>query len=132
MGLYIVLWLVALLILGAYFGVSRLVPQTSLALVILLFLVRQATVFAKVWSRLLFYSAQCALYHDLRRVPVLMEAAPLPQPEPAALLAPGLESLTESGTPTGPEQVPPELEIESRPVAGQVSAPVSPPATPIG
>src|SRR5215831_211552 len=49
MGLYTVLWLVALLFLGAYFGVSRLVPQTSLALVILLFLVRQATVFAKLW-----------------------------------------------------------------------------------
>ena len=112
MGLYIVLWLVALLILGAYFGVSRLVPQTSLALVILLFLVRQATVFAKLWSRLLFYSAQCALYHDLRRIPVLMEAAPLPQPGPAALLVPGLESLTESVTPTEPQQVPPEARTD--------------------
>jgi len=119
MGLYIVLWLVALLFLGAYFGVSRLVPQTSLALVILLFLVRQATVFAKVWSRLLFYSAQCALYHDLRRIPVLMEAAPLPQPEPAALLAPGLESPTESVTPTEPEQVPPEARTDH--VAGATS-----------
>ena len=119
MGLYIVLWLVALLFLGAYFGVSRLVPQTSLALVILLFLVRQATVFAKLWSRLLFYSAQCALYHDLRRIPVLMEAAPLPQPGPAALLVPGLESLTESVTPTEPEQVPPEARTDH--VAGATS-----------
>ena len=71
----------------------------SVGMVVLLLLVRQAMVFAKVWSRLLFYSAQCALYHDLRRIPVPMEAAPLPQPEPAALLAPGLESLTESVTP---------------------------------
>ena len=119
MGLYIVLWLVALLFLGAYFGVSRLVPQISLAMVILFFLVRQATVFAKVWSRLLFYSAQCALYHDLRRIPVLMEAAPLPQPESAALLVPGLKSLMESVTPTEPEQVPPEARTDH--VAGAPS-----------
>ena len=91
------LWLVVLLFLAAYSGVSWLVPQTSLALVILLFLVRQATVLAKVWCRLLFYSAQCALYRDLRPSPVSVEPAPGPEPEPAA-------------PPAVPGQVPPETE----------------------
>jgi hypothetical protein len=113
-GLYIVLWLVVLLFLAAYAGVSWLVPQTSLALVVLLFLVRQATVLAKVWSRLLFYSAQCALYRDLRPGPVPVEPAPGPLPEPSAL-------------PAEPGPVPPETEpdrpggafAETRPLTGE-------------
>ena len=109
-GLYIVLWLAALLFLGAYAGVAQLVPQTSLALIFLLFLVRQATVLAKVWCRLLFYSAQCALYQDLRLSPVPVESAPVPGLEPAALLGPELESLTEPVPPIEPEQVPPRAD----------------------
>jgi hypothetical protein len=108
MGLYIVLWLVVLLFLGAYAGVSRLVPQTSLALIFLLFLVRQATVLAKVWCRLLFYSAQCALYQHLRPSPVPGEPAPGPEPEPVALVGPELEPLKEPVPPTEPDQVLPE------------------------
>ena len=107
-GLYIVLWLVALLFLGAYFCISQSVPQTSLALVFLLFLVRQATVLAKVWTRLLFCSAQCALFYGLRPIPVPVDLATGPEPEPAALLGPELEPLTEPVTPTALERVPPE------------------------
>jgi hypothetical protein len=99
-GLYAVLWLIALLFLGAYTGVSRLVQQTSLALIVLLFLIRQATVLAKVWCRLLFYSAQCALYLDLRPIPAPVQPVPEPEPEAAALPEP--EPATE------PEPVPPE------------------------
>jgi hypothetical protein len=88
-GLYITLWLVALLFLAAYLGVSKLVPQTSLSLVFLLFLVRQFTVVARAWSRLLFYSAQCALYHDLRPISLPVEPPPLPEREAAALIGPG-------------------------------------------
>ena len=106
-GLYIVLWLVVLLFLGAYLGVAQLVPQTSLVLVFLLFLVRQVTVLAKVWCRLLFYSAQCALYRDLRPSLVPVEPVPGPEPEPetAALVGPELEPLTEPVSPGEPEQV---------------------------
>jgi hypothetical protein len=109
-GLYIVLWLVVLLFLGAYIGVAQLVPQTSLVLVFLLFLVRQVTVLAKVWCRLLFYSAQCALYRDLRPSLVPVEPVPGPEPEPetAALLGPELEPLTEPVPPGEPEQIPAE------------------------
>ena len=110
-SLYIVLWLVVLLFLAAYAGVSWLVPQTSLALVILLFLVRQATVLAKVWCRLLFYSAQCALYRDLRPSPAPVEPAPGPEPEPAALPGLEIEPLTkEPAPPAEPGQVPPATE----------------------
>ena len=109
-GLYFVLWLVVLLFFGAYLGVAQLVPQTSLVLVFLLFLVRQVTVLARVWCRLLFYSAQCALYRDLRPslVPVEPVPGPEPEPEPAALLGPELEPLTEPVPPSEPEQIPAE------------------------
>ena len=107
MGLYIVLWLVFLLFLGAYAGVSRLVPQTSLALIVLLFLVRQGAVLAKVWCRLLFYSAQCALYQDLRPTPALTEPTCGSELE-AASLSPELEPLTEPAQPAGPADVSPE------------------------
>jgi len=100
MGLYIVLWLVVLLLLGAYAGVAQLVPQTSLVLIFLLFLVRQVTVLAKVWCRLLFYSAQCALYRDLRPSPLPVEPTPVPETESAAVLAPELAQPTEPLPPT--------------------------------
>jgi hypothetical protein len=101
-GLYIALWLVALLVLGAYVGVSQVAPQTSWALICLLFLVRQATVVAKVWSRLLFYSAQCAMYRDLRPIPKPVE------PVPEAVSIQENEPVPEQVTPAEPEPVPPE------------------------
>jgi hypothetical protein len=112
-GLYVVLWGFVLLYLGAYAGVSQLVPQTSLVLIFLLFLVRQVTVLARVWCRLLFYSAQCALYRDVRPSPApvepVPESAPEPELEPAAPLDPELEPpLTEPAPPSESEQVPAE------------------------
>jgi hypothetical protein len=98
-GLYIVLWLFILLFLGAYLGISGLVPQTSLVLILLLFLVRQVTVLAKVWCRLLFYSAQSVLYRDLRPHSVPVEPAPEPEPEPSAQLNLVLEPFTEAAQP---------------------------------
>jgi hypothetical protein len=65
-GLYAVIWMLALVLLATYQGASRVLPQTSLGLVFVLLLVRQCTVFGRVWTRLLFYSSQCAMYADLR------------------------------------------------------------------
>jgi hypothetical protein len=109
-GLYIVLWLVALLFFVTYFGISQLLPQTSLALIFLLFLVRQATVLAKVCSRLLFYSAQCCLYRDMRPIPVPEEPACEMAPVPASRLDP----LTEAVTPTSPNE---SLRVHRRPLS---------------
>jgi hypothetical protein len=120
-GLYIVLWMVALLLLGAYAGVSQFLPQTSLALIVVLFLVRQAAVVARAWCRLLFYSAQCVLYRDLRPGPGLAEPASGPEPKPAVILGPELELLTESASPAGPAEVSPEA--PSAPPAGAPSDP---------
>ena len=66
LGLYAAVWLIGLLLLGAYLGVAGSLPQTGMALVLLLFVVRQCAVVVKVWWRLLFYSSECALYADLR------------------------------------------------------------------
>jgi hypothetical protein len=104
-GLYIVLWLLVLVFLGAYVGISQLIPQTSLALIFLLFLVRQATVLAKVWCRMLFYSAQCALYQALRPRPVPVKTAPVPERELPDLVGSEPEVVTEPVRPTAPEQV---------------------------
>ena len=79
LGLYVMLWLIALLCLGAYTGISQVLPQTSMALVFLLFLVRQGAVLARAWTRLLFYSSQCAMYADL-----CPPAPPEPEPETEA------------------------------------------------
>ena len=73
------LWLIALFCLGAYTGISQVLPQTSMALVFLLFLVRQGAVLARAWTRLLFYSSQCAMYTNL-----CPPAPPEPEPETEA------------------------------------------------
>ena len=94
-GLYLALWLPVVLFLAAYGGVSRLMPQTSLVLIVLLFVVRQAAVLAKVWCRQMFYSAQSALYRDLRPGPKLeppQEREPIASGASPSLPAPPGES----------------------------------------
>ena len=50
-----------------------------------LFLLRQTAVVGRVWSRLLFYSAQSAMYQELRPVPVKAPAIVMEDtPETAA------------------------------------------------
>jgi len=77
-GLYVVVWAIALALLAAYYGVSRVVTQTSLGLVVLLFAIRQAMVLAKGWTQLLFYASQAEMYAALTPV---MVAAPAPVAE---------------------------------------------------
>jgi len=89
-GLYVMIWLIVLLALGAYLGISQVLPQTSMALVLLLFLVRQCAIVAKSWTRLLFYSSQCAMYADMRppAPAVIHEPPPEPETQPATELEP--------------------------------------------
>jgi hypothetical protein len=77
-GLYLLLSIVLLLVVGVAFGVSRVVAQTSAVAVLLLFLFRQAAVLAKIWAWLLYFPAQAAMWQSLREVP------PEPVAEPAA------------------------------------------------
>ena len=97
-GLYVLVCAIALACFAAYLGISQLVAQTSLALVLLLFVLRQAMVAAKVWSRLLFYSAGLEMYGAIRPVPAMaiepiaadLEPEPVTTPEPVVevVLAP--------------------------------------------
>jgi hypothetical protein len=83
-GLYGVVCVIAALFFAAYLGISHSFAQTSLGLVLLLLLVRQAMVFAKIWSRLLFYTAGLEMYTALKPPPpVVIERAPEPEPESA-------------------------------------------------
>jgi hypothetical protein len=59
------LWAIKLAIVAVYFGVSRLLPQASMGPVVLLLLVRQVTVLARIWSRLLFVASQAEMYDGL-------------------------------------------------------------------
>jgi hypothetical protein len=85
-GLYAVVWAIALVLLAAYYGVSHVVAQTSLGLVVALFAIRQAMVLAKGWTQLLFYSSGAEMYAGLTPVAVVempaaevAEAAPAPE-----------------------------------------------------
>jgi hypothetical protein len=86
-GLYLLVCAIALVCFGAYLAISHTVAQTTIALVLLLFLVRQAMVAAKVWSRLLFYSAGLEMYSAIRPVPAATVAEPI-EPEPAPVERP--------------------------------------------
>ena len=119
-----VIWIIALLLLAGYAGISQMLPQTSGGLVILLFGVRQGAVLARSWCRLLFYSSQCAMYAGLcPPAPPLMavpEPELLPESEPLPELgpllepdAPGAEAETES--PAQPETPSPPLESAPTP-----------------
>jgi len=70
-GLYVVVWAIALVLLAAYYGMSRVVTQTSLGLVVLLFAIRQAMVLVKGWTQLLFYASGAEMYAALTPVPVV-------------------------------------------------------------
>ncbi|HEY2016309.1 MAG TPA: hypothetical protein VGH38_22550 [Bryobacteraceae bacterium] len=108
-GLGVVLWLIAAALLAVYFGVSRVVTQTSLALVLLLFAIRQVMVLAKGWTQLLFYASQSQMYESLVPLPVVVvmpppeqEPSPEPEPEAAEPIAPIPETVSE------PEPLPAE------------------------
>ncbi len=94
-GLYVVLWAIAFALIAAYFGLSLAVPQTSIAMVVLLLLVRQATMLARTWSRLLFYASQAEMYDSLQPVPALPEPEAVPEAVPAA---PPEAEVVEGGT----------------------------------
>jgi hypothetical protein len=101
-SLYVMIWLITLLALGAYLGISQVLPQTSVVLVILLFLVRQCAVLARAWTRLLFYASQCAMYAELRPPAprVIQEPEVAPEAEPQAP--------EEAPPPSDAVEVPPE------------------------
>jgi hypothetical protein len=63
------LWIILLALTAIYFGISKLFVQTSVAAVLVLLIVRQAAVLARIWSRLLFYSSQCEMYDALAPPP---------------------------------------------------------------
>ncbi|MBZ5725400.1 MAG: hypothetical protein LAP87_10410 [Acidobacteriia bacterium] len=85
-ALYVMLWVIAVALIAAYFGVSLVVPQTSMAMVLLLLLVRQATMIARMWSRLLFYASQVEMYDFLKPAPLLPpEPEAAPEEVPTAL-----------------------------------------------
>jgi hypothetical protein len=67
-GLAAALWAIMALQIAAYFGVSQLFPQRTLAAVLALLLVRQAMVLARIWSRLVFYASQCEMADGLTHV----------------------------------------------------------------
>ena len=81
-GLYVLVCAIAAALFAAYLAVSHTVAQSSMALVLVLFLARQAMVLAKIWSRLLFYSTAWEMYGALRPAP----PAP-PEPEPVCAAA---------------------------------------------
>ena len=67
--LALVLWMIMLAQLAFYFGLSNLFPQTSVGIILMLLIVRQAVVLARIWSRLLFYASQCEMYDTLTPAP---------------------------------------------------------------
>jgi hypothetical protein len=96
-GVYAVVCGIAVLCLAAYLGISHSFAQSSIALVILLLVVRQVMVVVKIWSRLLFCTTAIEMYTALRPAPpVVVEAVDPPVEEgesPAAVqvaLAPAL------------------------------------------
>jgi hypothetical protein len=84
-GLYIVLRAIVLLFIAVYFGLSRVVAETSVAALTLLLVFRQILVLARTWSRLLFYASQFELYDAL-------ETAPAVEPEPVEEPVSGAET----------------------------------------
>jgi hypothetical protein len=68
-GMATVLWAIMALLIAAYFGISQLFPQRTLAAVLVVLLVRQVMVLGRIWSRLLFYSTQCEMADGLTHAP---------------------------------------------------------------
>ncbi len=89
-GLYAVVCVIAALCFAVYLGISHSFAQSSLILVLLLLLVRQAMVMAKVWARLLFYSSAVEMYATLKPpLPVMMPPTAEPAGEEAAMTSDG-------------------------------------------
>jgi len=88
--LCVVLWMLTGFVVSAYWTMANIVQQTSMGLVMLLFVVRQITVLARIWCQLLFYSAQSEFF---------LASQPLPAPkveEPAPPI-PAVEEPPDSG-----------------------------------
>ncbi len=61
-GLYAVLTVFGLLFLLAYHGLSELLSQNTIVTVLLVFVLRQLFVLARIWLRLVFWASQLELY----------------------------------------------------------------------
>jgi hypothetical protein len=107
--LYLAVWAILLVLLAVYRGMAGIVGQASLGLVVLLFLVRQIMVLARVWVQLLFYSSQAEMYRSLMPIPV----AVAPVPDVVETLAPLPEASIEA--PIEPEAPPTTPEPEPQP-----------------
>jgi hypothetical protein len=79
-GLYLMVCAIAAMLLAGYFAVSHSFAQSSMGLVLLLFLVRQAMVLAKIWSRLLFCSTAVEMYTALQPPPPPVPVVGEPEP----------------------------------------------------
>jgi hypothetical protein len=91
-ALYVALWAIFGVVVAAYFGLSRLIPPTPGAVLLLLFLLQQAFVLARTWVRLLFYAAQSQMFDAL--VPRLLIRESLRE-SPAPGVAPDMPTLPE-------------------------------------
>lgn len=94
-GVYSVVCAIAALCLAAYLGISHSFAQSSMALIILLLVVRQLMVMVKIWSRLLFCTTAIEMYTALRPAPPVVVEPPVEEAEslPAGVqvaLAPAL------------------------------------------
>ncbi len=110
-GLYTVLWVIFLVIVAVYRGIAGILSAPSMGMILLLFVIRQITVLARMGVQLLFYSSQSEMYLALAPPPVVMAEPPAPEPEliaePAPVereqpISPLPEPLAEE-TPTTPE-----------------------------
>jgi len=113
--LYVAVWAILLVLLAVYRGVAGIIGQAALSLVVLLFLVRQAMVLARVWVQLLFYSSQAEMYRSLMPIPEPVAVAAAPAPEIAEIPEPTEAPALPAETPVEPEAPPttPEPEPQS-------------------
>lgn len=85
-ALYLLVCAIAGVFFALYLAISHTVAQTSLGLVLLLFLVRQAMVIGKIWTRLLFVSTSNAMYRALQPPAPVPAIVPEPIVEPPQAL----------------------------------------------
>ena len=67
-GTYLLVTVVLFVCLGAYRGASALVPRDRLGFLLAALVLQQAYVLSRVWTRLLYFSAQSEVYRALRPV----------------------------------------------------------------
>jgi hypothetical protein len=121
-GLYVLLWAVFATILAVYRGIAGMLAAPAMGLILLLFLVRQITVVARVGVQLLFYSSQSEMYLALAPPPVVVAEPLAAEPEAVA-------------EPAAPETAAPppaaEPEAVAEPAAREAGQPVAPPPEPV-